>query len=106
MNISRSFEGETNQDLTPGPSDKARLRNSAKHRPGQPGGAGFDLAQGPGRLPSRPPGRLCSRPGCPRSTTQSTWVAQVDYPVDLGVLGGKIPALANPTRFLKFKFVF
>ena len=36
MNISRSFEGETNQELTPSLSDKASPRNSAKHRPGQP----------------------------------------------------------------------
>ena len=38
-----------------------------------------------------------------RSTALSTWLDQVDSPVDLGVLGGTFPALANWARFLIFK---
>ena len=72
INISHSFEGETNQELTPSPSDKARLRNSAKHRPGQPGGGWVRPGSGARSTPQ----------STPRSTLESTCLGQVDPQVD------------------------
>ena len=91
FNNSRSFEGETNQELTPSPSDKAGLRKSTKHRPGQPGGLGSTWLRGQVDTVS---------------TWKSTWVTQVDYPVDLGALGGNFPTLANTTRFWILNWFF
>ena len=84
------------------PSDTPKLRNSTNTGQASQKGAEFDLAQGPGRLPSRTPGRLPSRPGPwagifpPK--TQVDWVVGlgVDWVVDLAPEPGRTqPLLAG-----------
>ena len=93
FNNSRSFKGETNQELTPSPSNKARLRKSTKHRPGKPGGW-VRPGSGARTTCQSTPCRLGSRHGWPRSTTQWTWVA----PGRLGRRPGSPVSTAKSTR--------